>query len=158
YHGMHFGATFIVSKPQATLHAERLPFESVAPQQGLSAVRTTSDDWPFLYVRPATFPTAYVAMLLAVLALAVAGARWAFGRQVVGAGFDPTLFLMGAGFLLVETRSVTSLSLLFGSTWIVNAAVFGGVLSMALLGTLYVQRFGAPPVVGCFALLLVSLV
>ena len=158
YHGMHFGATFIVSKEGASLHTERIPFAPVSPQEGLRSVRTTSDDWPFLYIRPATFPTAYVVMLLAVLTLAVTSARWAFGREVLGSGFDPLLFLMGAGFLLVETRSVTTLSLLFGSTWIVNAAVFGGILFMALLGTLYVQRFGAPPLVPCFVLLFISLV
>jgi len=55
-----------------------------------------------------------------------------FGKRLYGSGFDPVLFLMGAAFLLIETRGVTDLSLLFGSTWIVNSSVFAGVLVMAL--------------------------
>jgi hypothetical protein len=55
-------------------------------------------------------------------------------------GFDPALFLMGAAFLLIETRGVTTLSLLFGSTWLVNSAVFAGVLLMALVANEAVAR------------------
>src|SRR5262249_3751325 len=42
------------------------------------------------------------------------------------------LFLLGAGFMLLETKAVTGLSLLFGSTWIVNAVVIAAFLVMAL--------------------------
>ena len=31
------------------------------------------------------------------------------------------LFLLGAAFLLLETRSVTGFALLFGTTWVVNS-------------------------------------
>jgi hypothetical protein len=48
-------------------------------------------------------------------------------------------FLLGAGFLLLETRGVTELSLLFGSTWIVNAVVIAAFLTMALLANTYVM-------------------
>jgi hypothetical protein len=48
---------------------------------------------------------------------------------------------MGAAFLLIETRGVTSMSLLFGSTWIVNASIFGGILVMVLLANLAVLRW-----------------
>jgi hypothetical protein len=47
---------------------------------------------------------------------------------------------MGAAFLLIETRGVTSLSLLFGSTWVVNSAVFGGILVMVLAANFAVRR------------------
>jgi hypothetical protein len=67
---------------------------------------------------------------------------------------------MGAAFLLIETRGVTDLSLLFGSTWIVNSAVFAGVLLMALAANLAVQRFQprdlTPYFVALFAALLIS--
>ena len=39
---------------------------------------------------------------------------------------------MGAAFLLLETRYVTGFALLFGSTWLVNALVFAGVLLAVL--------------------------
>ena len=38
------------------------------------------------------------------------------------------LFFMGAAFLLLETKNITSFALLFGTTWVVNAIVFAGVL------------------------------
>ena len=47
---------------------------------------------------------------------------------------------MGAAFLLLETRGVTAVSLLYGSTWTVNAAIFGSVLLVALLASLRVAR------------------
>jgi hypothetical protein len=43
------------------------------------------------------------------------------------------LFLLGAGFLLLETKAVTELSLLFGSTWVVNAVVISAFITMGLL-------------------------
>jgi hypothetical protein len=49
------------------------------------------------------------------------------------------MFLLGAGFLLLETKGVTELSLLFGSTWIVNAVVIGAFMAMALLSNLVIM-------------------
>ena len=43
------------------------------------------------------------------------------------------LFLMGAAFLLLETKSVVQFALLFGTTWFVNSLVFVGVLLSVLL-------------------------
>jgi len=40
---------------------------------------------------------------------------------------------------LLETKGVTELSLLFGSTWIVNAVVIAAFLTMALLANTYVM-------------------
>jgi hypothetical protein len=43
------------------------------------------------------------------------------------------LFFMGAAFLLLETKAVVQFALLFGTTWLVNALVFAGVLGIVLL-------------------------
>jgi hypothetical protein len=48
--------------------------------------------------------------------------------------------LHGRGFLLVETKSVTEMSLLFGSTWTVNLLVFTSILVMVLCANLLVER------------------
>ena len=42
------------------------------------------------------------------------------------------LFFMGAAFLLLETKNVATFALLFGTTWLVNAMVFAGVLPIVL--------------------------
>jgi len=151
--------TFIVTKGETRLPSRHVIFE-IPMNTDLDATRVTTDDWPFLYLRPDTFPTGYVTMLACILVIAAAGARIAFGKRVYGSGFDPVLFLMGAAFLLIETRGVTDLSLLFGSTWIVNSSVFAGVLVMALAANLAVQRFRpqnlTPYFVALFAALLIS--
>lgn len=140
YHGMHYGCCFVVPRPAARLDLGAVGFERCGPSAPLARVRTTSDDWPFLYARPGTFPLGYVLVLGSVAALAFVAMPLAFGRRALREDFDPALFLMGAGFLLIETRGVTALSLLFGSTWLVNSAVFAGILLMALVANEAVAR------------------
>src|SRR5262249_55900662 len=48
------------------------------------------------------------------------------------------MFFLGAGFMLLETKGVVHMALLFGSTWMVNSIVFAAILVMALLGNVYV--------------------
>jgi len=139
-HRMHYGCTFIVPGPAARLDLDGVGYPRGTPTLPASLVRTTSDDWPFLYVRPGVFPWGYVVVLGFLLAIAAVATPRAFGRAALGADFDLVLFLMGAAFLLIETRGVTALSLLFGSTWLVNAAVFAGILAMALVGNEAVIR------------------
>jgi len=64
---------------------------------------------------------------------------------------------MGAASLLIETRSVTDLSLLFGSTWVVNAAVFAGVLAVVFAANALVRKGREPNISLVFALLFASL-
>ena len=54
------------------------------------------------------------------------------------------LFFMGAAFLLLETKSITTFALLFGTTWIVNAIVFAGVLVAVLLAVETTRRVRTP--------------
>jgi hypothetical protein len=50
------------------------------------------------------------------------------------------MFFLGAAFMLLETRAVVQIALLFGSTWMVNSAVFFTVLVLILLANLYVLK------------------
>ena len=71
---------------------------------------------------------------------------------------DWPLFFLGAGFMLLETKSVTEMSLLFGSTWVVNVLVFSSILVMVLLANFAVIRsLAAKPVIQ-YGLLVVTLV
>lgn len=140
---MHYGRMFIVGKQISPAFVlSRVPFPILRPTPEVMTIRVPTDDWPFLYIRPRTFPTGYVAVIALLLVAAVVGARFVFGRRLfTRQGFDLPLFLMGAAFLLIEARGVVELSLLFGSTWIVNSAVFAGILVMAYLANAYVMRF-----------------
>ena len=142
-HGFNYGATFIVGRH---LDSGRVPSDlgPVYHRLTLDEIRLPTDDWPFLYLNPETIPYTYLAVLLVLLATSALAVRAAFGRALFTAGrFDTTMFCFGAAFMLIETRMVTELSLLFGSTWIVNASVFAGILLMILAGNAWVTRF--PP-------------
>ncbi len=106
------------------------------------------DDWPYLYLFRRVVPSHYVWALAAILVLAAGMVGWAGGRELTR-GFDGLMFALGAGFLLVETKSVTEMSLLFGSTWTVNLLVFFSVLLMILLANLVIGRRPGRSCWGC---------
>lgn len=114
-----------------------------------------TDDWPFLYVRQYGIPDFYLQTLglifaCSLLALLVVGIRpW----RLVGYA---DLFLMGVAFLLLETKNVVAFALLFGTTWLVNALVFIGVL-MAILAAIEVSRRKVLPQLPLYIALFVSL-
>lgn len=55
-------------------------------------------------------------------------------------GLDGQMFFLGAAFMLLETRAVVQMALLFGSTWLVNSAVFFTVLLLILMANIYVLK------------------
>ena len=92
-----------------------------------------TDDWPFLYLRApgvAPYYLAGLAFLLGLALLTVLGAARASGTSV--RLFSPHFFVLGAAFLLLETKSLVTFSLLFGTTWLVNALVFFAILASVL--------------------------
>src|SRR5205085_4199495 len=61
-------------------------------------------------------------------------------RECRGISYSWQMFFLGAGFMLIETKAVVHLALLFGSTWMVNSVVFFAVLVMILAANLFVLR------------------
>jgi spermine/spermidine synthase len=106
------------------------------------ASEPATDDWPFMYLRGRFIPTEYwiIGAVVFVFALAMV---W---RLVPGglAAVDGHFFCLGAAFLLLEVRNLAELSLLFGSTWMVNAFVIAGVLVMAFVANVVAGRFRVP--------------
>lgn len=92
-------------------------------------------------------------MVAASIAMLAAGALLValFFRGAVRV--DRHLFFLGAGFLLVETRTIAQLGLLYGATWRVSAIAIAGILALVLLANLVVARRGAPPRLTLYALL-----
>jgi hypothetical protein len=97
-----------------------------------------TDDHPFPYLIRRTIPGRYLVSLALILLASVAIVRVSAGplRQMSG---YLDLFFMGAAFLLLETKNVVQFALLFGTTWFVNALVFGGVL-LTVLAAVEVAR------------------
>jgi hypothetical protein len=117
---------------------------SAAVEPAPADLRPPTDDWPFLYARAAGIPgLTWRGMGIMVF---VSLGLWLVlrGRAAPGTGARPRdtdlavrSFFLGAGFMLVETKAVVHMALLFGSTWVVNSVVFGAILLMALAGNLF---------------------
>jgi len=94
-----------------------------------------SDDWPFFYLEKKMFPETYLLLLALVLVTAFLLVRQLLPAQT----WQPSLlsfFFLGAGFMLVETKAITELGLLFGNTWQVVGITIVSVLVMAYLANL----------------------
>lgn len=102
-----------------------------------SEIDPTTDDWPFLYLQQRTIPTTYIIILAGVLLLSIPLVRSALPNF---RSLNLHFFFMGTAFFLLETKSITEMALLFGSTWIVNAVVISTILTMIILANLVVQR------------------
>src|SRR5262249_47688906 len=71
---------------------------------------------------------------------------------------DGQMFFLGAGFMLLETKGVVQMALLFGATWSVNSIVFAAILVMILASNLYVLAVRPRTLRPYYALLFASLV
>jgi spermidine synthase len=139
--------------PATASHWQHFGLASVLPPEG--GLRTATDDWPFLYLREPMIPTLSLrgmvimgglGLLLIFLFLprqkqhATALAEGGIRAPGFGSALNLQLFFLGAGFMLVETKAVVTMALLFGSTWVVNSVVFLAVLVMILLANLWTLR------------------
>ncbi len=117
----------------------------------------STDDHPFLYVNSDVglfgIPWIYVIVLSMIMLLSVLAIGAVGGREVKGMWRYRDLFLLGAAFLLLETKNVTGFALYFGTTWLVNALVFGGVLIAVLAAVEFTRRFPVPPLRTLYVLL-----
>ena len=109
-----------------------------------AAPAPVDDNRPFLYLRTPHIPGFYLAVLAMILGISLVAVRGAVGSLRRTRRYAD-LFLLGAAFLLLETRAITMFALLFGTTWLVNAIVFGGILVAVLAAvefTAWMKRAG----------------
>jgi SAM-dependent methyltransferase len=100
-----------------------------------------TDDHPFPYLKNrSSIPTLYVVSLSIILLVSLVAVRVTAGPLRQMAPYAD-LFCMGVAFLLLETKHVVQFALLFGTTWFVNALVFGGVLVSVLLAIYVSKRY-----------------
>jgi len=122
------------------------------PQQLQGAPPISTDDWPYLYNRGHSIPRTYFTVSFILLLMALV---------LVGRTFDPGkahtwhFFLLGGGFLLLETQMVSRLALYFGTTWIVNCVVLTGILLVLVAANFVVDRW-RPSRLGIYYVLLVA--
>lgn len=153
----------------STSGPQRFGLATVAPLKG--GLRTATDDWPFLYLREPMIPTlswrGMIIMgslaLLLIFLFSPRRTRVPATNKVVERShlekraLNLQLFFLGAGFMLIETKAVVSMALLFGSTWVVNSVVFFAVLVMILAANFWTLRFPPTRLWPYYAGLLVTL-
>jgi hypothetical protein len=163
-------ATPVGQQTAAASQWEHFGLATISPPQG--SLRTATDDWPFLYLREPMIPTMSLrgmlimgglGLLLIFLFLPrpkkVASVLAERGNKIPGFGsaLNVQLFFLGAGFMLVETKAVVTMALLFGSTWVVNSVVFFAILMMILLANLWTLRSKPARLGSYYAGLLITL-
>lgn len=104
-------------------------------------VTPPTDDWPYLYLQKPGIPSHYLKSGGIILLISTVSIIFATGRKNLKAT-DWAMFLLGASFLLLETKSVTEMSLLFGSTWQVNLLVFASILALIFAANLFILSKG----------------
>src|SRR3954471_12093952 len=119
-------------------------------------VAPATDNAPFLYFRGGRLPEMYVSTLLGILLLSLFLVR-TVGGPIRRMRPYADLFFMGAAFLLLETKNIATFALLFGTTWLVNALVFAGVLVVVLAAVETTRRFRTPPLPVVYAGILAAL-
>ena len=125
-------------QPPSTQEATDSDWHRIAPAsvETSGITRLPSDDWPFLYLREARIPSlnlrsmALIGGLSLIILYAVAPVRRVRPNW--------QMFFLGAGFMLLETKGVVHMALLFGSTWLVNSVVFFAILVMILASNIFV--------------------
>jgi spermidine synthase len=133
-------------QPQAVSAVERKEWLQIAPTTIIhetGSPRFATDDWPFLYLHDKLIPDLSIRSMI-VLGILGVGMVYLFLPKGRGrTRLDGRMFFLGAAFMLLETKAVVQLALLFGSTWIVNSLVFFSALILILLANLFVIKF--PP-------------
>src|SRR5262249_19427627 len=97
--------------------------------------RLATDSWPVLYLQPPMIPglnlrgigimaAIGLAFLLPFLWSRTDTPSMPTETRASNLGRLGQMFFLGAGFMLIETKAVVHMALLFGGTWIVNSVVF----------------------------------
>lgn len=117
-------------------HFKRVTLPPAMQKENTLSLAT--DDWPFLYLKEKGVPVDYLTVISVLLLISfltlfsVARIQWN--------KYQTHFFFLGAGFLLLETKSITDCSLYFGTTWFVTMLVIAGILLMVLSANLLAMR------------------
>jgi hypothetical protein len=130
-------------------------------RRSANTLAPATDDRPFVYLASPGIPGIYRVTLLMIVLVSIISVFFVLGLNAVQAGPGAgrrlrgelrsmwsyrDLFLLGVGFLLLETKAVTGFALLFGTTWVVNSFVFAGVLLAVLAAVELTARVPTPPI------------
>lgn len=120
-------------------------------------IQASTDQRPFLYI---SYDAAgiWLYFLILIVAVGLPALILVRGSDVGISGSEwANMFFLGQAFMLMETKSITHLSLLIGATWIVSSAVIATILILAWLANYVVSKQLAPRPLILYAGLLTTL-
>lgn len=118
-------------------------------------VSLSNDDWPFFYMPVKIWPKSYVIILILIFVCSFLFIKKT--STLNRKNFSITCFFLGAGFMLIETKGITEIALIYGSTWFVITIVIGFILLMAYLANLLIIKNGQIKSSIIYFLLIISL-
>ena len=95
----------------------------------MESASVTTDDWPYFYQKSRGLPFSIILISVVLVVLGVFLVR-DMGTPIRSLRWH--FFFLGAGFLLLEAQIISKMALLFGTTWLVNSIVIGGLLVLIL--------------------------
>ncbi|MEA2733834.1 MAG: hypothetical protein QOE14_285, partial [Humisphaera sp.] len=153
-------------KPATIATTQPADMTNMSPDQRAAYAAITqlpNDNWPQLYLQSKSIPWApngqgmlVVAALSVAILLVFTLPVWV-GKNRRGVWPNGQMFFLGAGFMLLETKGVVHMALLFGSTWVVNSVVFFAILVMILIANLFVMIVKPRNLLPYYVLLIVAL-
>ena len=98
----------------------------------------STDDWPFFYMSYRIYPVSYMILISVIFVISLVFLKKQ--TKMSYKKFSFTSFFLGVGFMLMETKGITELAKIYGSTWVVVSVVITAILLMAYLANLLVIR------------------
>ncbi|TAN47475.1 MAG: hypothetical protein EPN26_13820, partial [Rhodospirillales bacterium] len=146
----------LADNPRLAAHINKLKESHPVEIAGTTA--PTTDDWPYLYLEKPGIPPLFALLIVILLVIYWAGGR-AVGVSLKLGRWTRTeghFFFLGAAFMLLEVTMIAKTTVVFGNTWVVNAVIIFGILSMILLANALVARWPNLPLRLVFAGLLIA--
>jgi spermidine synthase len=142
--GSYGGSTFVAGPGIDRVPARIDGVTELTGQFTLAAADTevATDDWPFFYMQARTYPISYAVMVCILLVLSTSLIKAQVGTPSVLSSRGAVFFFLGAGFMLIETKGITELGLVFGNTWSVIAVAISGILVMVYIANNWVLLRG----------------
>ena len=101
-------------------------------------VDVSTDDWPFFYMSYRIYPVSYVVLISIIFFISLFFLKNLTKMSL--SKFSYPSFFLGVGFMLMETKGITELAKIYGSTWFVVSIVITAILTMAYLANLFIIK------------------
>ena len=150
---------FIAAKDNAEIQTDKLEYFKINDdfnKENTYDIDLSTDDWPFLYMPSKVYPFSYLSIIIILSFSSIY-----FLNKLIKIrtnNFSISCFFLGAGFMLVETKGITEIAKIYGSTWIVVSVVIAAVLLMSFISNLIVMKKIKISLLLTYTLLLVSLI